>query len=163
MKKPSNQSNAKKKKMKIANTSKLHIVTTPTFVWLAEYTKSCNSRILIGSPFVNDGIISLMDLVPKSVSITLVTRTDLRDFATGASNLDTLCTLAKDGVEILSLSNLHAKIYIFDDTSALITSANATSSGLYHNLECGIGTNDKFVVEQLSQSLLTGFCYSQNS
>ena len=140
--------------MKIASKSNLHIVTTPTFAWLAEYAKSCNSRMLIGSPYVNDGIICLTNLVPKSVSRTLVTRTDLRDFAVGASNLDTLCTLAQDGVEICSLSNLHAKIYIFDNTSALITSANATFSGLYHNLECGIGTNDKFVVEQLSQSLL---------
>jgi hypothetical protein len=87
---------------------------------------------------------------------TLVTKTDLRDFATGTSNLDNLCALARDGVTVHSLANLHAKIYVFDDSSALVTSANATYGGMYHNLECGLGTNDRCVVERLANSLLGG-------
>ena len=39
------------------------IVTTPTFDWLAERARDCNSRILVGSPYVNDGIINLTNLV----------------------------------------------------------------------------------------------------
>ncbi len=132
------------------------IVTTPTFEWLAERARGCNSRILVGSPYVNNGIIGLTDLVSKEVSRTLVTRTDLRDFALGASNLDTLCNLAKDGTAIHSLSNFHAKIYIFDYTSALVTSANATFSGMYRNFECGLATEDEQVVKQLAQFLLSG-------
>ena len=112
--------------------------------------------MLVGSPYVNSGIFGLTDRVSKSVSRTLITRTDLRNFALGASSLDSLCDLAADGVIIKSLSNLHAKIYIFDNT-ALITSANATVSGMYHNLECGLATQDETLAKQLASTLLTGF------
>ena len=89
----------------------LQIVTTPTRDWLAERARTCSERMLVGSPYVNKAIIDLTDMVSKEVSRTLVTRTDLRDFAVGASSLDTLCTLVKDGVAVHSLSDLHAKIW----------------------------------------------------
>ena len=112
--------------------------------------------MLIGSPFVNDGIIKLTDMVSAGVRRSLVTRTDLRDFAIGASSLGTLCTLAKDGVKIYSLKGLHAKIYVFDDTHALVTSANATTAGMWRNLECGLFTSDRHVVRELACLLLGG-------
>ena len=96
----------------------LQIVTTPTHDWVAEHARACTARMLVGSPYVNDAIIELTDMVSKEVSRTLVTRTDLRDFAVGSSNLDTLCALAKDGVTVRSLSGIHAKVYVFDDSSA---------------------------------------------
>ena len=95
-------------------------------------------------------------MVPPTVSCTLVTRTDLRDFAAGASSLDTLCSLAGQGVAVRTLSGLHAKIYIFDNSSALVTSANATASGLWHNRECGLSTWDTKLVRGLARSLLAG-------
>lgn len=134
----------------------LEIVTTPTHKWLAERARTCTARMLVGSPYVNDAIIDLTDMVSKEVSRTLVTRTDLRDFAVGASSLDTLCTLVKGGVAVHSLSDLHAKIYVFDDSSALVTSANATVSGMRHNLECGLGTEDSGVIKELACSLMSG-------
>ena len=133
------------------------IVTTPTFDWLAERARECRSRLLVGSAYINDAIVGLTNLVPATASRTLVTRTDLRDFALGASNLDTLCNLARDGTTVRSLSNLHAKIYIFDGSSALVTSANATFAGMYRNFECGLATEDEQVVEGLANSLLKGF------
>lgn len=135
----------------------MQIITTPTFDWLAEHARACSYRLLIGSPFVNDGILKLTDLVPKEASRTLVTRTDLRDFALGASSLDTLCSLSKDGVSIRSLHRLHAKIYVFDSSVALVTSANATRAGLWRNFECGLGITDNVAVSELAESLLNGF------
>ena len=134
----------------------LQIVTTPTHDWLAKRARTCGARMLVGSPYVNKAIINLTDIVSKDVSRTLVTRTDLRDFAVGASNLDTLCALVKDGVTVHSLSDLHAKIYVFDDSSALVTSANATVSGMRRNLECGLGTEDSEVIKELACSLMSG-------
>ena len=135
----------------------LQIVTTPTFDWLAERARACKSRMLVGSPYVNNGVLKLTDMVSGDVVRTLITRTDLRDFAVGSSSLSTLCTLAGQGVAVHSLHGLHAKMYIFDDTSALVTSANATNSGMRRNLECGLGTGDRQVVRDLAESLLSGF------
>ena len=112
--------------------------------------------MLIGSPYVNDGITRLTDMVPRDVQRVVVTRTDLRDFASGSSKLATLCTLARGGTNVYSLGALHAKMYIFDDTSALVTSANATTSGMWRNLECGLSTNDSVLVTELAKRLLTG-------
>ncbi len=142
--------------------SNLDIVTTPTFDWLASRAKSCNSRLLVGCPYVNNAVITLTEAVSSDVSRTLITKTDLRDFAMGASDLNSLCALAKDGVIIRSLSDLHAKIYVFDDDSALVTSANATYRGMYHNRECGLATNDRQIVERLAQSLLGGLGASKS-
>ena len=47
----------------------VQIITTPTFDWLAEQAQACNSHLLIGSPFVNDGILQLIDLVSKDASL----------------------------------------------------------------------------------------------
>lgn len=137
------------------NNRDMEIVTTPTFTWLAERAKSCASRMLIGCPYVNNAIVDLADKVSRKVSRTLITRIDLRNFAMGSSSLDSLCVIAKNGMLIRSLDNLHAKVYIFDNV-ALVTSANATFNGLYRNKECGLGTNDKYVVERLARSLLEG-------
>ena len=43
---------------------------------------------------------------------------------------------------------MHAKIYIFDDKKAIITSANLTESGLDKNYEYGIITDEDFIVEK---------------
>jgi hypothetical protein len=136
--------------------SDLQIVTTPSIDWLSQHAESCNSRMLIASPYVNDGILQLAGKVNSGLTRTLVTRTDLRDFAIGSSNLNTLCTLARDGFSIHSLSDLHAKIYIFDNSSALVTSANATYSGMNRNWECGFGTHNANVVTRLARSLMRG-------
>jgi hypothetical protein len=113
--------------------------------------------MLVASPFVNSGIIDVADLPPPDVETTVITRTDLRDFAIGASSLDTLCTLSRNGVGVSSLNGLHAKMYIFDDNCALVTSANATNSGLRSNLECGLATRDGKTVAHLTRTLLRGF------
>ena len=137
--------------------SDLTVVTTPTFEWLAENARQCRHRLLIASPYVNSGVIQVADLTPPGVTRRLITRTDLRDFATGASSLEALCTLAKRGVGVSSLGGLHAKMYVFDNSCALVTSANATISGLQTNLECGLATRDSRIVAQLSRALLRGF------
>ena len=136
---------------------RLEIVTTPTFDWLAESAASCKSRLLVASPFVNGGITGLTERVSQDVSRTLLTRADLRNFALGSSNLHSLCALAKGGVTVHHLDGLHAKVYVFDDTSALVTSANATVAGMSRNWECGLATSDRGIVAQLAESLLTGF------
>ena len=135
----------------------LKVVTTPTFEWLAENARQCRHQMLIASPFVNSGVIQIANLTTDGVTRSLYTRTDLRDFATGASSLEALCTLARNGVGVNSLAGLHAKMYIFDDKCALVTSANATNSGLRRNLECGLATTDSSTVAQLSRILLRGF------
>ena len=65
----------------------LGFVTTPTEIWLRESLQTCRSRLLVASPYVNDAFTQLLSEAPPTVKTTLVTKTDLRDFAIGSSNL----------------------------------------------------------------------------
>lgn len=95
--------------------------------------------------------------LPSSVAITLLTRTDLRHFALGASDLDAVCEIARKGGRVLSLAGLHAKVYVIDDKLALVTSANVTDGGMRRNWECGIALDGPLEIKQVSRLLLNGF------
>jgi hypothetical protein len=93
---------------------------------------------------------------PK-VKIVLLTRTLITDFASGASDLDAVITLASRGVTVLSLANLHAKVYVVDKKRALVTSANATFSGMSRNVECGLTTESATDATLLAEMIQMGF------
>ncbi len=141
---------------KSASVSTLRVVTTPTIGRLMKFARNCRSRILITSPFVNEGILDVAEVVRPSVRRTIITRTDVRHFALGSSDVASLLELGRRGFRVRALPGLHAKVYIFDTSAALVTSANATRAGLYHNRECGLETTDAGVVRQLASAVLSG-------
>lgn len=66
------------------------------------------------------------------------------DVASEATSIETLGTLIKSGVNCRRLSErprLHAKVYIFGTSSAVITSANLTGSAFDSNIEVGVEVN----------------------
>ena len=138
------------------NTSLLELVATPTESWLRESVRSCRSRLVIASPYVNDALTALLSELPDAVRTTLVTKTDIREFAAGSSDLETLCTLAGRGVRVMSLTRLHAKVYVMDRSLALVTSANATRAGLHVNLELGVAIRETSVAGRIEREVLNG-------
>jgi hypothetical protein len=105
----------------------------------------------------SSSLAALARRVPPGVSTTILTRTDLRDFALGSSDIAALCDFARQGAKVLSLAGLHAKVYVLDDKAALVTSANATHSGMTRNWECGVATERRTEVEVIAKLLLRGF------
>jgi len=55
----------------------------------------------------------------------------------------------QSGGAVYSLQQLHAKVYIFDDLTAVVTSANLTARGLKHNYEYGIQISDPTEVAEI--------------
>ncbi|MFH1516056.1 MAG: phospholipase D-like domain-containing protein [bacterium] len=133
------------------------IVTTPTEDWLSKSLETCNSHFIVSSPCVGKTLLRLVKLIPEEISVTLVTCINLYSLSMGASNINSLCQLAEMGVKVKSIDNLYARIYIIDDTKALVTSANATSNGLTKNIECGLATTDSECIKELSELVLSGF------
>ncbi|HHY72037.1 MAG TPA: DUF3788 family protein [Bacillus bacterium] len=109
-------------------------------------------EIFIVAPYI-----SMNSLIKKMSDfrvgkIRVLTRLSLHDFLTNASDLDAIYNLLElNHVEIRYFSNLHAKVYLFDNKQAVITSANFTPNGLFHNLEYGVLVKDG--IEQISQDL----------
>ena len=132
-------------------------VITPTGRWLEESIHDCKDRFLVSSPYVGSFLPRLTARMRPTVQMRLLTRADLRDFAAGASDIDALCKLARQGAFVQSILGLHAKAYIVDDKRALVTSANATNGGMRRNWECGVAIEDPARIQELAELLASGF------
>jgi len=92
---------------------------------------NCQSSVTLVSPFVKSAALGrLLEALPKSVVLTVITRWRPLEIAAGVSDLAVLdqC-LARPGGVLYLLDNLHAKYYRVDD-SVFIGSANLTAAGL---------------------------------
>jgi hypothetical protein len=111
---------------------------------LAEFAdKSANLReVRISSPYLdNTGTEYLVKMLKNRVKIKLITRkTDKK------AQEDALSMLSQLGAEIRYDKMLHARIIIFDDVAAIISSADLDSEGLNNQKQAGILTLDKIVV-----------------
>lgn len=87
-------------------------------------------QIKIISPFIQESMSKyLVDSTCRGISSQLITRFYREDFISSVSSLTALKNLQTAGVEIYALKDLHAKLYLFDDNTAIIGSANFTGGG----------------------------------
>jgi hypothetical protein len=133
------------------------IVVSPTARWLKLALLDCSISLTVSSPYIGNYFADTVASLPPNISVTLLTRTLITDFASRASDLDAVCQLAKRSDGLLSLSSLHAKVYVVDQTKALVTSANATFSGMHRNRECGLEVTSLVDIRALVKLIQSGF------
>ncbi len=133
------------------------IVVSPTDRWLKNALENCSSSLMVSSPCIGKYLHDAVSQLGPKVTVRLLTRTLLGDFASNASDLDAVHALAERIGGIFSLSSLHAKVYVVDKKCALITSANATFSGMYRNLECGVQIKNRDAINTLRAFIQSGF------
>ena len=105
------------------------------------------SELRIICPFIKARAIgSLLSCRPTMVRV--ITRFNLADFAEGVSDVDALQQLLDVGGRVRGVRNLHAKLYLFGESRAIITSANLTESALRRNYEFGVVADDAKIIEQ---------------
>ena len=97
-------------------------------------------------PFIKARALDQILVLPPA-SIRVITRFNLADFAEGVSDIAALQKLLDARATVRGIRNLHAKLYLFGSSRAIITSANLTKAGLWHNHEFGFITDDKESVE----------------
>ena len=104
---------------------------------LRSLLKRTEGTVRIASAYVTDTDL-LSDI--KKRDVRLLTYLSKMDIIVGASSLDSLTALIKGGVQCRYISSgprLHAKVYVSDDQSAVVTSANLTWKALEKNTEKG--------------------------
>ena len=100
--------------------------------------KQTEGVVRIASAYITDTDL-LSDI--KNRDVRLLTHLSRMDIIGGASSLDSLAALIKAGVRCRYISGgprLHAKVYVFDHRSAVVTSANLTRNALNTNIEVGV-------------------------
>ncbi|MCO4852449.1 phospholipase D family protein [Bacillus vallismortis] len=110
-----------------------------TFFSLLDSTKK---KIRIISPFIGYktalALVNFIEETDNELDCVLITRFDREDFIKGVSSITGLELLKKAGVKMYALQGLHTKLYIFDNESIIMGSANFTFNGFYKNHEFGI-------------------------
>ena len=77
---------------------------------------------------------------------------DLIDDASDLEAFEKLLRLAEEPglkITVKCIPNLHAKVYVFDENSAIVTSSNLTLSGLKSNIEYGIEVTEPVVIQRI--------------
>ena len=122
--------------------------------------QASKKSLFISSPYIKYPVAGLLCEILQSkhnpnVSVEILTRVRIQDLIDGASDLEAfekLLQLAEvPGLEVTvkCISNLHAKVYIFDENSAIVTSSNLTPSGLKSNVEYGIEITEQIAIQQI--------------
>ena len=122
--------------------------------------RSVEKSLYLSSPYIKNAVATLFYEVLRSkqdlnLSIQILTRIRIQDLIEGASDLEAFEKLLQleelEGInaEVRCISNLHAKVYIFDENSAIVTSSNLTPSGLKSNIEYGIEVTDSTDIQQM--------------
>lgn len=116
--------------------------------WRSEFQDALrrySGELLIVSPFIKASVLAKLLANPPE-NIRVVTRFNLKDFAKGVSDTDALRQFLEAGAAVRGIRNLHAKLYMFGGSRAIVTSANLTGAGMGRNHEFGLVTEENGVV-----------------
>lgn len=140
----------------------VELLTSPwasVFYRLAEQTQH---ELLIASPFLGAAPIDRLSRIladPGRAStprLHLLTNLSVDSLLSGSLDVAALCRLAERVAmsRITYLPSLHAKVYVFDLNSAIITSGNLTQGGLAINREYGVILRDHDLVRSVRDDVL---------
>jgi PLD-like domain len=116
-------------------------------VELAEARRLSGGALRVICPFIKTrSLVGLLGPVPPR-PLEVLTRFDLRGFGSGVSDIEALRAVLKAGGRVRGVRGLHAKVFLFDESRAAVTSANLTSRGLKQNLEFGCVSDDVVFIE----------------
>lgn len=117
----------------------IEIVKSPSSKTFYKLIGESESQLLLCAPYIKKEVISeILKLKNKCTTLSVITSAKAANFASGSSDIEAIEMLIDNGVNVINYQRLHAKIYLFDNKKALITSANLTSKALFHNYEYGV-------------------------
>jgi hypothetical protein len=106
------------------------------------------SALKIVCPFIKKSAAERLLRRGKCGSIQVITRANLDDFCGRVSDIAALRVLMMNGAKIRGVKNLHAKLYLFGKSRAILTSANLTDAALLRNHEFGLVAKDPKTVRE---------------
>lgn len=129
----------------------MRIITNPWKKDFLRLVKESKQSIKITSPFVKQNICKeIFEIKNKQTRFELITSFKLANVFSHSLDLAGLEHILDNEGIIKNYPRLHSKMYVFDDTQAVVTSANLTNGGLLTNYEYGIFIDDKKLVDKIS-------------
>jgi len=130
----------------------VRVLTSPWEKDFIQLLKDTDRRVQLASPFIKSSVAKLIiKNVPSNVKIDYLNSFKLASFHRGASDLEALNVLRKRGARLKSHHQLHAKVFIFDNKKAIVTSGNLTRGGLVNNYEYGLLIEDRKLTDRIAE------------
>ena len=122
------------------------------------FVESIQDSAIIAAPYITREPIERLQSglrFPKSVQLDILTNLDKNSLCAQSVDAGALSWLCEQvpGATVRHLRYLHAKAYIADNHTAIVTSANLTSGGIWHNYELGVVLTDPQSVSDISDDL----------
>lgn len=122
---------------------------------------SVRSELLIAAPYVtaNEAAWVCRTVTKHTATGSVHARvmTDMRSDSVlnGSLDISALMTFLRvmPGSVVVSVPRLHAKVYVADETMAVVTSANLTTAGLDSNYEYGVAIREPSVIRQIRSDM----------
>lgn len=128
----------------------MEIIKTPWVDKFFDLVSSSRKSIKMASPFVKNNICNkLIEKKQDATRFELITSYKIFNIYAGSLDLSGLEIILKNNGIVRNYSKLHAKIYLFDDERAIITSGNLTNGGLISNFEYGVYFDDIKSIDQV--------------
>lgn len=130
----------------------IDLLPSPCDATFESVVGDARDNLLLCAPYVGKGPCERVSrLAGNCRTVTILCDLSRDNLLTGATDAAAIASLCKGrpGVTVRFLPTLHAKSYIADERSAIVTSANLTDSGLLRNLEYGIRITVPAIVRQV--------------
>ena len=132
------------------------LLSSPMRPHLERLISGCSSRLMIASPYIKKSAIQwLVTMKPPSLQeISVLTNLSIESILSRSLETAALREVFTSFKNMMSLQHLHAKIFVADERTALITSANFTTGGLLTNYEYGILIRRQPIVDNIIQDVI---------
>ena len=136
----------------------MNSIKSPWHKEFDKFVRAIQNSVLIAAPYINRQPVERLvrELHSKDlVQIDVLTNLDSTHLINGSVDAGALFWLCQEvpGTSVWSLPRLHAKAYVADNRTAIVTSANFTNNGLTRNYELGVEISDSRYIDDLVQDL----------
>ena len=122
---------------------------------------NAKSDIFIASPWIK--FTTLQKVIAatnqnENIKWKILSRANHDDFHSGASDIEAFKLMIENELfDVRAIKQLHAKVYMIDGASCLVTSANLTVSGMEISTEAGFASNDPDDLQELLDEFSSWF------
>lgn len=132
----------------------LELLTNNHFDRILDLFDSVQQKIQIISPFLTISMAEKLCETKKqrNISCDFITRFYIEDMLNKANSMDAIELLMDNGINVYAVKRLHTKLYLFDDTHAIMGSANFTNGGFKSNIELSLLVSDEtMLIDELHE------------
>ena len=133
-------------------------IKSPWTATFDDFVDSIQESAIIAAPFIRRRPLERLARKlqsRRSLRIDLLTSLASSSLAEGLVDCDALLWLCEQipGTSVRHLLHLHAKAYVADNHTAIVTSANLTDAGLVRNFELGVMITEAHAVDEIANDL----------